>query len=700
MPQSRDPTLLGTVQDVAGSTIRIALDEETLSGLTFIGGQGYRVGQIGAFVRIPLGYTDLFGIVSQVGAGAAPERASDILPNGQRWMTVQLAGQARRDAKFERGISQYPTIGDPAHIVTEDDLHHIYGQPENPAFVRIGALAASSAIPALLDINKLVTRHSAVVGATGSGKSTTVAGLMTALSEPGKYPSARIMMIDVHGEYARALRDRASVFRIGANSRLSEQELHVPYWALNFDELISVTVGTLEDAPKIAFADKVVELKRESLAAHPIEGVDGDTVTVDTPIPFSIRRLWWDFHTAMRATHFEDGQPQSRANWALELDAQGQPIQAGDQVRVIPPRFRALKDDKGDPEKIRASNSRLSVSRPTDILAGRLRDQRLAFLFSPGPWACDDPEGVPSADLDELLETWIGGEHPISILDLSGVPPTVQSDLVGALLRVLFEALFWARALPEGGKSRPLLIVLEEAHSYLGADGKSAASAAVQRIAKEGRKYGLGLMIVSQRPAEIDQTILSQCGTLMALRLSNATDRSHISSAVSDSLEGLLSSLPILRTGEAIILGEAVSLPIRALITPPSRDRLPESEDPQLVHPDPEGEDSGGVGGWNAPSPPRNYARLVDAWRRQSARALHGNQEGEELMEWIPVSSTNVTALAYDAGQQIMWVEFKAGNRYQYFDVPEQVFDACLAASSVGSFFNSQIKNAYRYSRE
>jgi hypothetical protein len=459
-------------------------------------------------------------------------------------------------------------------------------------------------------------------------------------------------------------------------------------------------VGTLEDAPKIAFADKVVELKRESLAAHPIEGVDGDTVTVDTPIPFSIRRLWWDFHTAMRATHFEDGQPQSRANWALELDAHGQPIQAGDQVRVIPPRFRALKDDKGDPEKIRASNSRLSVSRPTDILAGRLRDQRLAFLFSPGPWACDDPEGVPSADLDELLETWIGGEHPISILDLSGVPPTVQSDLVGALLRVLFEALFWARALPEGGKSRPLLIVLEEAHSYLGADGKSAASAAVQRIAKEGRKYGLGLMIVSQRPAEIDQTILSQCGTLMALRLSNATDRSHISSAVSDSLEGLLSSLPILRTGEAIILGEAVSLPIRALITPPSRDRLPESEDPQLVHPDPEGEDSGGVGGWNAPSPPRNYARLVDAWRRQSARTLHGNQEGEELMEWIPVSSTNVTALAYDAGQQIMWVEFKAGNRYQYFDVPEQVFDACLAASSVGSFFNSQIKNAYRHSRE
>ena len=700
MRSSRDPTLLGTVQDVAGSTLRIALDEDTLSGLTFIGGQAYRVGQIGAFVRIPLGYTDLFGIVSQVGAGAAPERISEQLPNGQRWMTVQLAGQARRDSGFERGISQYPTIGDPAHIVTEDDLHHIYGRPENPTFVRIGALAASSAIPALLDINKLVTRHSAVVGATGSGKSTTVASLMAALSDGEKYPSARIMMIDVHGEYARALRDRASVFRIGANARLGERELQVPFWALNFEELFSIAVGGLEDSSKIAFADKVVELKRAALAVRPIQGIDPDTITVDTPIPFDIRQLWWDFHTAVRATHHEDGNPQSPANWALELDAAGAPVQPGNMARVIPPRFRAAKDDKGDPEKIRLSNSRLNVGRPTDVLAGKLRDQRLSFLFSPGEWGFDDNGGMPREDLDALLETWIGGEHPISILDLSGVPPIVQSDIVGALLRVLFEALFWARALPEGGKSRPLLMVLEEAHSYLGSDGKSSASAAVQRIAKEGRKYGLGLMIVSQRPAEIDQTILSQCGTLISLRLSNATDRGHITSAVSDNLEGLLSALPILRTGEAIVLGEAVSLPIRALITPPSRSRLPESEDPRLVHPDADGEESGGVGGWNAPSPPRNYSRLVEAWRRQSAQTLYHYPQGGNQMNWIPVTSTNVNALAYDEQDQVMSVEFKAGNRYQYFEVPPHIFDECLNASSVGQYFNKNIKNKFRYSRE
>ncbi|HVW73164.1 MAG TPA: DUF87 domain-containing protein [Rhizomicrobium sp.] len=705
MQYGRDPTFLGTVQDVSGSTLRVALDEETLSGLTFIEGQGYRIGQIGAFVRIPLGYTDLFGIVSQVGAGAAPERVAENFPHGHRWMTIQLAGQARRGGVFERGIAQYPTIGDNVHIITENDLQRIYGRSNNPTFVKIGVLAAAPSIPALLDINRLVTRHSVVVGATGSGKSTTVAGLMNALSS-ADYPSSRILMIDVHGEYARALRDRASIFRIGANEKLGEKELYVPYWALNFDELMSVAAGGLDDpAMRVTFADKIAELKQRSFAAHPITGIEEHLITVDTPIPFSLRRLWWDFHTAMRATHFETGKPQSPDTWALELDDKGNPVQKGDLKRVIPPRFRAIKDEKGDPEKIRLSNSRLNAGRPTDILAGRLRDRRLAFLFSCGPWSCDD-EAVPvKADLDTLLREWIGGDRPISILDLSGVPPTIQSDLVGALLRILFESLFWGRSMPEGGRSRPLLVVLEEAHSYLNSITKSASSFAVQRIAKEGRKYGLGLMIVSQRPSEIDQTILSQCGTLISLRLSNAADRSHITSSVTDSLEGLLSALPILRTGEAIVVGEAVNLPIRALITPPSKDRAPDSQDPVVVTAQADEEETGGVGGWNAPSPPADYGKLVEAWRRQSIRSTPAKddevqKETDIIMDWISVSSTNVKAVAYEASTETLAVEFVAGNVYRYFDVPQSIFDEFLNAGSKGSFFNSTIKNRFRYERD
>ena len=183
-----------------------------------------------------------------------------------------------------------------------------------------------------------------------------------------------------------------------------------------------------------------------------------------------------------------------------------------------------------------------------------LRDTRYDFLFRPGPW-CPDPDGRPQSDIDSLLSSWIGGDKPITILDLSGIPVSILIDLVGVLIRLLFDALFWSRLLPEGGRSRPLLFVLEEAHAYLNTRNEGAASVAARRIVKEGRKYGLGAMIVSQRPAEIDPTILSQCGTLFAMRLANNSDRSHVTGTVSDNLEGLFNMLPSLRTGEAIIVG-------------------------------------------------------------------------------------------------------------------------------------------------
>jgi len=213
-----------------------------------------------------------------------------------------------------------------------------------------------------------------------------------------------------------------------------------------------------------------------------------------------------------------------------------------------------------------------------------------------------------------LLEQWIGGPQLITILDLSGIPPSVRTDLVGTLLRIIYDALFWARNLSEGGRERPLLLVLEEAHGYLGQGDTGPAAMAVRRIVKEGRKYGIGAMIVSQRPSEIDTTILSQCGTILAMRLSNPTDRSHITATVTDNLEGLLSMLPILRTGEAIIVGEAVHLPVRTLIDPPGKDRRPDSSDPFVY-------DDKGPGGWNRKGEKSNYADVVAVWRRQEPRS-------------------------------------------------------------------------------
>src|ERR1700691_2918908 len=225
------PTLIGTVQDVAGTTVSVSLASETATGLSFFKGESYRIGQVGSFVRIPLGYTSLFGIVSQVGAGAAPMIEGDDRPWGNQWLKVQLVGERGREGKFERGVSQHPTINDPVHIVTEDDLREIYGPGDPVDFVAVGHLASAESIPALVNINKLVTRHSAVVGTTGAGKSTTVAGLIAALSDPSRYPSSRIVILDIHGEYAKALKGLSTVFRVGADEKKGEQALHIPFWA-------------------------------------------------------------------------------------------------------------------------------------------------------------------------------------------------------------------------------------------------------------------------------------------------------------------------------------------------------------------------------------------------------------------------------------------------------------------------------------
>jgi Helicase HerA, central domain len=631
---SVDPTFLGTVEDVAGATIRVQLAEGTVSGLSFIAGQAYRVGQVGGFVRIPLGSVDLYGIISQVGATAIPERLATQSADGNRWLTVQLVGEGQPGPRFDRGVSQYPTVGDTVHLVTDADLRTIYGRPRDPRFVQVGHLASAESIPALVDIDRLVTRHSAVVGTTGSGKSTTVIGLLAALSDSSRYPSARILVIDVHGEYGRALSDRAAIFRVTPDARKGERPLFIPYWAMTFDELLPITLGHIEEkADRGAVIDRITALKRSALEVSPRAGVFVDNLTVDTPVPFSIHQLWFDLHCEMRATHFERaGVPQSPDTWALELGEDGKPVQAGDVERVIPPRFRPVKNVKGDAEKIRWSQSTLNIGRAVDGLGSKLRDPRFDFLFRPGPYS-PSRNGEIGEDLDTLFQSWLGDVQPVSVLDLSGIPPSIQAELVGALLRITYDALFWARNIPEGGRERPLLIVLEEAHAYLSEVHVQASSTAVRRIAKEGRKYGIGVMLVSQRPSEIDPTILSQCGTIFALRLSNATDRGHVRGAASDSLEGLFSMLPVLRTGEAIIAGEAVNLPIRTLIDRPSPRRRPDSADPLVVVPGSEEEGYQTPGGWNQPRDPADYAEAVELWRSQDPRSRRIHVDNEEAAD-------------------------------------------------------------------
>lgn len=629
----RDPTFIGTVQDVHGSTITVELSEETVTGLGFVHGEGYRIGQVGSFVRVPLGFVDLYGVVSQVGAGAAPESEDDGERSfGNRWVKVQMVGEGQRGGRFERGISQHPTIEDRVHIVTQADLLAIYGAGEPQDYVSVGHLASAESIPALVNINKLVTRHSAVVGTTGSGKSTTVAGLLNALSNPGRYPSARIVVLDVHGEYAKALSDRASVFRVGAQAAGNQQPLNIPFWALNFDEFISLAFGKLNDAQAAAVAELIVQLKKEALDKHARAGVAAFDVTVDTPIPFCLHKLWFELHRREHHTLIPTpGAAADQLEHAYVKDAGGQPVQLGDAMTVTPPMYRTVKTSGPASERVQLGSGGLGMRAQVALLASKLRDPRVAFLFNPAQWR-PELDGETPADLDSLLKGWIGADPPVSILDLSGIPSSVLNDLIGALLRVLYDAVFWARNLPEGGRERPLLLVLEEAHAYLSRENQGAAAVAVRRIAKEGRKYGVGMMLVSQRPSEIDSTILSQCGTLFALRLANDTDRGHVTGAASDSLKGLFDMLPVLRTGEAIIVGEAVSLPVRTLISAPPLNRRPDSADPRVVvrRVTDQGQPAfEGPAGWGQPRDPADYAAMVEQWRKQSPQYVHRLVKGD-----------------------------------------------------------------------
>lgn len=587
------PTLLGYVGAVTGSSISVRQYEGVASGIAIIGGRSYRVGQVGSFVRLPQGYHDLYGIISDVGATATPETLVNAQARGERWMKVQLVGEVI-EATFERGISQYPAINDQVHLVVEEDLERIYGNTDAEQ-VTIGRLSGAESIPVRVDLNKLITRHSAVLGSTGSGKSTTVTSLLRSLSagqgEGGGFPNARVLLIDIHGEYGRALGEVARVFRV--NPLEGEFPLYVPYWALDLADLLAFLLGKTDEKALTAIQDRILQMKTNIVANGAYPGADPNSLTSESPLPFSLKSLWFTLIDPELKTWVENTQ-QTSARTA-----------EGDAETLMPPTY-PLPGIGGATPFANKSNV-LSIRRQLDQLRSRLLDRQFDFMLQPGPWE-PNLDGTPESDLPQLLESWLGHDRPVTVLDLSGVPSSVLMRLIGGILNVIYEALFWGRERPEGGRQRPLLVVMEEAHRYLGRDDASLARDAVQRIVKEGRKFGIGAMIVSQRPSEIDDTILSQCGTFFSLRLSNAADRSKVQAALPDSLSGLVDSLPVLRTGEAVITGEAAKLPVRCRITLPEEGKRPSSEDPMVAQ------------SWCKDRGAEDYSSLTAAWRSQNPR--------------------------------------------------------------------------------
>lgn len=585
----KNPTLIGHVDSVNGGVVTVRLLDQ-IPTLVMVSGQSYRIGQIGAFVRIPLGYTQLYAVCTLVGAAAAPQK-DPLVPNqGHRWISVTLFGESVGDS-FERGVSQYPTIQDEVHIVTPDDVKIIYGSTLQDKAITVGHIAASSGIEGRLDLAKLVARHSAIIGSTGAGKSNFVAVLLEALATQS-FKASRVLVIDPHGEYASSIGKYGYTFRVNPDISKGEKPLHVPFWAIPFDELKEIALGDMQPGSDSAIRDEIKERKKNTaltLTPKPPE----TAITSDSPIPFNIRKLWFDFDDFERQT-FKQNQGRDLCT----------PTTRGDSEKLISNIYPKASLGALPPF---ANPSPRRIMKQLDLLRSRLQDTRFNFLFNPGPDYTPNVTGKTSKDLDNLVQTWIGHDKPITVLDVSGMPSEILSTVVGTMLRIVYDMLFWAVDLSVGGRKQPLLIVLEEAHLFLPEGKESPAHRTVTKIAKEGRKYGVGLCIVTQRPTEVESTTLSQCGTIIALRVTNPKDRERVASAMPDDLGELAGMLPSLRTGEGLVIGEAMPIPSRIQFY--RANNKPIGGDPDVLT------------AWMATRPDgSDYKKALENWRRQSIK--------------------------------------------------------------------------------
>jgi hypothetical protein len=245
-------TEIGEIDSISGNNISVKLFDNIKSNMPIIDGVVYRIGQLGSFVRIPLGFANLYGIVTQIGSAAIPDNLKETVLSdyeyfkNTQWINIVLVGE-QVGKKFERGVIQFPTTGDAVHLVTISDLDIIYGGYEDVNSISVGNISVSESLEAKIDLDKLISRHCAIVGSTGSGKSNAVAVLLQAIANRN-FPSARILVIDPHGEYNDALQKYSKV--IEKDAPVEANKLYIPFWALPFSELVQIFSGNLADANK------------------------------------------------------------------------------------------------------------------------------------------------------------------------------------------------------------------------------------------------------------------------------------------------------------------------------------------------------------------------------------------------------------------------------------------------------------------
>jgi uncharacterized protein len=486
-----DAMELGRVLEIAGAGAQVSLDGHMMSLVRKANGVGAPPGSIGSHVKIRVNNRWVLGQIRTLHLAQAD---SDLVLG-----TIDFIGEGAdlndRLINFRRGVTLLPMPGALLHAVAEDELLTIFAPDERP-HIQIGTVHPSGQIPAALCIDSLLGRHFAVLGSTGTGKSSATALMLHRVCEYS--PHGHILMIDPHGEYGASFGDKAAVFDVS--------NLAIPYWLMNLDEhaeILLTSSGAERQLDRDVLAKCILAARAKNRLA------EGSRLTVDSPIPY----LLSDLNAILGA---EMGK----------LDKGG--IGATPYMRI-----------KARMDEIRA-------------------DPRYGFMFS-GMMA-----GDTFADVISKLLRLPGDGKPLAIVDLSGVPSEVTAVVVALLARLIFDHAIWAR----GDEQHPILLVCEEAHRYIPATEKVPARAVLERIAKEGRKYGVSLGLVTQRPSDL------------AMRLNNERDQSFVRSAVPEGARGMIDAIPALRNREAIVVGEGVPIPIRVAFDPLDRRQLPASHDP------------------------------------------------------------------------------------------------------------------------
>jgi hypothetical protein len=492
-PALNSGEIIGRIVTVGGSQATVELSDRT---------QGEKP-TVGKFIGVVTGSTLIVGMITEIGEQSAVSGTFRKIAMIDLVGDIALSGKSA--GRFQRGISEYPNINDSAVLLGENELRLVYGGSDTD-HAHIGDLQQNTNIGVHVDIDSLISRHFAVLGATGVGKSSGVAIILQKILETR--PNLRIFLVDPHNEYGRCFGDKAQV--------LTPRNLRLPFWLFNFEETVDAFFGgrpgveeeieILSDViplAKAAYLQYRAGTERGALSKRKDPRDVG--FTADTPVPYRIEDL-----------------------------------------------INLLDERMG---KLDARTQRVAIHRLMTRIQTFRNHPRYAFMFENANIGGDTMAEI----LGNLFRLPPNGK-PMTIMQLAGFPAEVIDSVVSVLCRMAFDFGLWSDGVA------PLLFVCEEAHRYAPADKKigfGPTRRALSRIAKEGRKYGVFLGLVTQRPAEIDPTIISQCSTLFCMRLSNESDQKLIRSAVSDAAESLLTFVPSLGVREVFTFGPGVAVPTR-----------------------------------------------------------------------------------------------------------------------------------------